>query len=200
MTVMRSLPLLLGCVLLLGTPACRGQAGVIKHMRNVADVNVKPNADDVVVVFLRPSGMAYDFQASVFDLGDAQTENLVGILAAKMKLAYRTTPGTHRFMILGGNAEFMDANLQAGKVYYAVAMPGPGVGKAWFVLRPVHAADRGELAGWGAQTSWVETTEGSFRWAEDNAPSIKAKRAKYFPPWTQRTPAQRDALAPEDGQ
>jgi hypothetical protein len=200
MTVMRSPNLLLGCVLLLGAPGCRGQAGVIKHMRAVADVNVTPSADDVVVVFLRPSGMASDFQASLFELTDAETETLVGILPAKKKLVYRTTPGSHRFMILGGNAEFMDADLQAGKVYHALAMPGPGVGKAWFALRPVHAADRGELSGWSAETSWVETTDGSFRWAEDNAPSIKAKRAKYFPTWTQRTPAQRDALASGDGQ
>jgi hypothetical protein len=191
---------LLGCVLSLGGLACRGQAGVVKHMRAVADVNATANADDVVVVFMRPSGMAFDFQTEVFDLTDTDTEALIGILAAKKKLAYRTTPGNHRFMILGQNAEFMDANLQAGKVYHVLAMPGPGTGKPWFAFKPVHVADRGELAGWIAETAWVETTDGSFRWAEDNAPSIKAKRAKYFPTWMQRTPARRQSLAPEDGQ
>lgn len=187
-------------LLLVGSSSCGGQAGEVKHMREVANVDTRAAADGSVVVFIRPSGMGSQAQSSVFDVTDTGSPVLVGIIAAKKKVAYRTTPGRHMFMVVGENADFLDSNLAPGKVYVVTTMMGPGAFKPWFALRPVRGAERADLPGWLRETSWVETTDGSFRWAEDNASSIQAKRTKYFAEWLRRPPERRDAIAPEDGE
>jgi len=149
-------------------------------------------------VFLRPSGWGSMTQSSVFEVTDPAESVLVGIVAAKMKLAYRTTPGHHVFMSVGENADFMDARLEAGKVYYASLIAGPGY-KARFLLKPVHADQRGDVAGWLAETSWVETTRDSQRWADDNEVSIAKKRAHFWPDWIAGKLGPRETLAAEDG-
>jgi hypothetical protein len=188
------------CLLVVGSSSCAGQAGEVKHMREVANVDTRATPDGSVVVFIRASGMGSAVQSSVFEVTDGSSPVLVGILAAKKKVAYRTTPGRHMFMIVGENADFLDSNLAPGKVYHVVTAMGPGAFKPWFALRPVRGAERADLPGWLRETSWVETTDGSFRWAEDHASSIQAKRTQYFPEWLRRPPERRDAIAPEDGE
>jgi len=188
------------CWLSVGLMSCAGQAGEVKHMREVANVDTRAAADDSVVVFMRESGRGAEVQSSVFDVTDSGPAVLIGILAAKKKLAYRTTPGRHMFMIIGENADFLDSNLTPGKVYYVRTMIGPGVFKPMFALRSVRGAERADLPSWLQATSWVETTDGSFRWAEDHSASIQDKRTKFFREWLKRSPDHRDALAPEDGQ
>jgi hypothetical protein len=178
--------------------AC-SHAGEVKHMRRVATVDTTPAANQAVVVFLRPSGWGSLTQSSVFEVTDPGDPLLVGIVAAKMKLAYRTTPGHHVFMSVGENADFMDATLEAGKVYYASLVAGPGY-KARFILKPAHADQRADVAGWLAETSWVVTTSDSQRWADENAASIGKKRAVYWPQWRDGKLGPREALTAEDGQ
>ena len=119
---------------------------------------------------------------------------------AKKKLAHRTTPGRHTYMVIGESADFMAADLQPGRVYYAVVQVRMGVWKARFSLNPVHAAGRGELGGWLADAQWVATTQDSFSWARDNAADVEQKRSAYWPKWMAKLPLDRPILLPEDGQ
>ena len=196
--MIRALRLFLACCLTVGASAC-SSAGAVVHMKPVASVNTAPAPSEAMVVFLRPSGWGEMTQSSVFDVTTAGPAELVGIVAAKMKVAYRTTPGRHVFMVVGENADFVDAMLAPGKLYHVVLVPGPGY-KARFVAKPVHPGDRTDLPGWLAATSWVETTQDSFLWARENARSIEAKRARYWREWTERAPSERVALGPDDGQ
>ena len=192
----KTLPGLLFCSLLLGGASC---AGSVKNMRAVASVNTVPAANEAVVIFLRPSGMGYAVQSSVFEVADGRPSALVGIVAAKKKVAYRTTPGRHTFMIIGESADFMDADLQPGKVYHAVAQVRMGVWKARFSLQPVHAGER-ELPQWLADSEWVEISPESQQWAQENAADVEGKRTEYFAKWMQKAPAERPMLYPQDGQ
>jgi hypothetical protein len=177
--------------------AC-SHAGEVKHMRPVANVDTTPAPNGAVVVFLRPSGWGPGTQSSVFEVTDPGEPVLVGIVAAKMKVAYRTTPGHHVFMSIGENADFMDAMLEPGRIYYVSLIAGPGY-KARFILKPAHADQRREVAGWLSDTSWVATTGDSQRWADDNAPSIAKKRARYWPQWIAGELGPREALVGPDG-
>jgi hypothetical protein len=195
---MRTRKALLASALCLFPLACI-HAGEVKHMRPVASVDTTPRASEAVVVFLRPSGWGSGTQSSVFEVTDPGDSVLVGIVAAKMKVAYRTTPGHHVFMSVGENADFMDAMLDAGKVYYASLIAGPGY-KARFILKPAHADQRGDVAGWLSDTSWVATTRDSQQWAEENAASIGKKRARFWPQWIAGELGPREALVGPDGQ
>jgi hypothetical protein len=174
-------------------------AGEVKHMRPVARVDTTPAANQAVVVFLRPSGWGPGTQSSVFEVTDPGESVLVGIVAAKMKVAYRTTPGHHVFMSIGENADFMDAMLAPGRVYYVSLIGGPGY-KARFILKPAHADQHGDVADWLSDTSWVATTSDSQRWADENAVSIEKKRARYWPQWIAGDLGPREALVGADGQ
>jgi hypothetical protein len=189
----------LGLVGLLGSGAI-GCAGSVKNMRAVEAVNTAPAPNESVIVFIRPSGVAYAIQSAVYETPDGQPGRLIGIVAAKKKVAYRTTPGDHLFMVIGESADFMVARLAPGRTYYALVTPRMGVWKARFSLEPVHASQFGELSGWHGGTKWVELDEDSGRWAAENSADIEGKRAKYLQEWLGKAVLDRPTLAPEDGQ
>src|SRR6185503_18977148 len=137
----------------------------------------------------------WQLQWSVFEIGEENHPELVGILAAMKKVAFRTKPGRHLFMVVGPSADFMTANVDAGKLYYVLLMPGDG----GFSLQPVRASEHGELAPRLAETKWVQTTPDSFGWARDNAEDIEAKRFKYYGIWRHKPSFERLALFPDDG-
>jgi hypothetical protein len=177
-----------------------GCAGSVSNMREVATVSTVAAPGEAVVVFLRPSGMAFGVQSAVFEVAPAQPARLVGIVAAKKKVAYRAAPGVHTFMVLGESADFMEARLEPGRTYYALVTPRMGVWKARFSLRPVHALDRGELGGWQADTAWTELDEDSARWAAEHAADVEDKRARYMAEWLRKPEVDRPLLMPEDAQ
>jgi hypothetical protein len=153
---------------------------------------VAPLPGQATVVFLHPgSGRG----ASVFDLA-TDPPLLVGILFSGQKAAFSTTPGTHRFMVIGESADFMDATLDAGKTYYARITPRTGVWKPRYSLEPVTKSDP-TLTADLASCSWVTNTDVSLKWEKDNLPSIQGKKAKDLPPWV--ASENRPILKADDG-
>jgi len=140
-----------------------------------------PAVDSAIVVFLRPSILGGAIQSSVFDISGTSDE-LVGIVSSGRKIAYSTKPGKRRFMVIGESADFMDAELAAGRIYYARVEPRVGFWKARFSLVPVTAADA-SLAGDLSSCKWVDNTASSLAWARENMPSIREKHTSYLPDW-----------------
>lgn len=171
-------------LLLLG--AC---AGTSDYMRNVepAQANYAPEPDKALIVFMRPSGLGFAVQSSVFDVTDGNPD-FVGIVSAKKKIAHYATPGERRFMVISESADFMGATLDAGKVYYALVTPRIGMWKARFSLKPVHSGDfKGpDFADWFTDTQWVETLDSAKTWSAQNMPSIREKMAEDLPEWQQK--------------
>jgi len=188
------LGLLIACLASAGGLACY-YPGPVKHMREVANVDTTPGADEAVVVFVRPTGAAPGVQWSVFEVEEKRPASLVGILGAMKKVAYRTWPGRHLFMCIGPTPDFVTANLEAGKLYYVLMMPNMGD----FVLQPVRGAEHEQLRTRLSQTGWVETTDDSLKWAHDNREDIEAKRFKFYGIWRRRPSFERLALYPDDG-
>jgi len=178
-----------------------GCAGKTKYMQDITDPNVNyvPGSNEAVVVFMRPSTFAYAIQSSVFDVTTEENQ-LVGIVSAKKKVAYRANPGKYMFMVVGESADFMQAELEAGKTYYATVNPRMGAWKARFSLGAVHQnIDQARLNEWRKDCSWVETTEATYQWAEQNAPSIQSKRDAYIEKWHSKPDSDKPTLYPEDG-
>lgn len=181
-----------------------GCAGTVKHMQPSAlekTATVKPDPGKALLVFMRPSGLGFAVQSSVFKANPVGTGSLVGIVAAKAKVAYQVEPGQHLFMAIGESAEFMTADVLAGKTYYVRVEPRMGMWKARFALEPVKAAmlDSAELGNDLADCSWVERTTDSERWARENLSSVEAKRAEYYPKWQAEATDRKAALLPVDG-
>lgn len=179
-----------------------GCAGTVKHMESVPVERVVdiPGEGKAMVVFMRPSGFGFAIQSSVFEVRDNQA-SLVGIVAAKKKVAYEVDPGSHLFMVIGESADFMSAELEADKTYYARVTPRMGVWKARFSLAPVDAAERdsGDLDEWLDECAWVEKTPASENWARGNMASIQSKQYEYYQKWISKDPADKPQLLPQDG-
>jgi len=196
-TVYRSVKLLaLLSAFLLG-----GCAGSSSYMRDVGPdaANYSTQDDKALIVFMRPSGLGFAIQSSVFEIVDGNPEFL-GIVSAKAKVAHYMEPGEKRFMVIGESADFMDATLEPGKVYYSLVTPRFGVWKARFSLRPIRTADlqTEEFAGWYKDTRWVENLESASNWASSNMPSIRKKMGENLPKWLAK--ANKPILASDDGQ
>ncbi len=179
-----------------------GCAGTVSNMRAVSadQVTDTPAEGKAMVIFLRPSTLGFAIQSSVFDVTGADPK-LVGIVAAKKKVAYQAEPGNHLFMVVGESADFMYADLAAGKTYYALVTPRMGMWKARFSLRPVHAAELNgaQLKEWLDGCEWVEKSPESDAWAAANRASIASKRAEYYAKWTAKPETERPKLWPQDG-
>jgi hypothetical protein len=179
-----------------------GCAGAVKGMREIPDDQAAdvPQEGKALIVFIRPSGMAYAVQSSVFELVDDYPE-LVGIVAAKKKVAYHLDPGEHLFMVIGEAADFMTAEVQAGKTYYALVTPRMGAWKARFSLKPVHKneTDSEQFTDWVNGCRWVEKTPESQQWADTHMADIRAKQQRYMDVWMQKAESDRPKLYAEDG-
>jgi hypothetical protein len=179
-----------------------GCAGTVKNMRTVSSerVDSAPDQGKSMVVFMRPSTFGFGIQSSVFEIIDDQP-SLVGIVAAKAKVSYELEPGQHLFMAVGESADFLYADLEANKTYYALVTPRMGAWKARFSLKPIHAGELGssQFNEWIEACEWVEKSSDSDAWASENMASIQEKHAKYYAKWMEKDLSERPKLLPQDG-
>ena len=177
-----------------------GCAGHSDFMANVPaeKATYAPKANKAMIVFMRPSGLGFAVQSSVFNITNGEPE-YIAIVSAKKKVAQEFSPGTYRFMVIGESASFMDATLAAGKTYYALVEPRMGMWKARFAFEPVKAAqlDSADLKGWLEDCTWVENTPQALDWSKANMESIKSKKNEYLADWVQDS--EKAVLAAADG-
>ncbi len=162
------------------------------HMTAIKDSPEKltPAPGKALVVFARTSAFGGAIQATLYD-----EEKYIGTISANTKIAYQADPGKHMFMVLGESADFMEADLQAGKTYYAGVVVRMGVWKARFSFHPNNKqiSDK-ELQEWMSGTKLVEPNEKGYQWAEKNAQSIQNSRAKYLPAWRAKRESDKQRL------
>ena len=159
-----------------------------------------PERNEATIIFMRPSGFGGAIQSTVFDATSPESK-LVGIVSARTKIAYKTSPGEHLFMVIGESADFLKADLAAGKTYYALVTPRMGVWKARFSLEAIHKDKIGteDFKDWDSSTRFVENTPKSRAWAAQNINDIEEKRAEYLQKWNSKPAADRPVLHRQDG-
>lgn len=190
---------LTGLLLASALGACAGRA---EPMVSAPGTDYAARPDQALIVFLRPSTVGYDKPSSLFELvGD--DEEFIGMLPALHKVAYYVAPGEHMFMVAGGSADFLRAQMDAGKIYYAVVVPRMGVWKARFSLRPVRGPDveSEQVQAWLGDCTYAVPTQESRAWAAENRENIADERRTYLPKWQARGPESREdaTLRASDG-
>jgi uncharacterized protein YceK len=160
-----------------------------------------PTRDKALIIFLRPSSFGGAIQSTVFDVNQKDKNEFIGIVSSKTKIAYLTEPGEKLFMVIGENADFMNATLEAGKTYYALVSPRMGFWKARFSLFPIHndttskyRTESDEFKDWMSSTQYVENTEASRGWYEANKLSVLQKKEEYLQKWNRMAPADKALL------
>lgn len=179
-----------------------GCAGTVKNMSTVpaSEVVTSPADGKSMIIFMRPSSLGFAIQSSVFEV-KKENVSLVGIVAAKKKVSYELEPGEHLFMVVGESADFMSAELEPNKTYYALVTPRMGMWKARFSLKPIHSAElsSAQFKEWLQDCEWVEKSPASESWARSNMPSIQSKREKNYSKWMSKDSSDRPKLFPQDG-
>lgn len=178
-----------------------------KLMEAAPDQSPAPEPGKALLVFFRVSYYGAMFTASVFNAPDDGIEFL-GAVDNHQKLAVQMEPGRHRLMVFDENADFLDAELEAGKTYYVLVSPRPGALSMRFSLFPLHnRADAeysvlgGDFRKWMDAGRYVVRTPKADAWYAANKRRIEEKKASYLVKWNTMSPEDRAQLVlhPEDG-
>lgn len=166
----------------------------------------EPAPGKALVVFLRPSRYGGAIQSSIYDTNSSSA--FIGIVSAGTGVTYQADPGTHLFMVVGENADFMNASLDPGKTYFVLVSPRMGMWKARFSLLPIHndasakySIQSPAFAKWQNATTFVEKTPAADAWYQAHAADIAAKQAAYMQKWNAQSAEQKAELTlhPGDG-
>lgn len=161
------------------------------------------------VVFLRPTKSVHTVALFMLDYVQRPAEFL-GLVSPDTKLVALVPPGDHLFMVIADqDAEFMEAHLQAGSTYYALARGRDGGGGNWhFYLLPIHrqSADSYNLHSadflkWDRACRVVEETPEADQWFGENHDNVEYLRRYFLKRWYQRSEASLAGLTlnAEDG-
>lgn len=186
-------------VLIVAMAAFSGCASKLMKPVDKGSAAYKPGDNEATIIFLRNSIFGAAVQATVYDVTGEETK-FIGIVSYKFKVAYKTTPGKHMFMVVGENGDFMPGEFEAGKTYFAIVVPRPGFFKTRFSLNPVHQNEYNDkFAAYRRDTHFVENTPESLAWFAENAANIRATREKDLPRWHKKAEEDKIGLLPEDG-
>ena len=89
-----------------------------------------------VVYFVRPKSMGALINFTYFD-----GENAIGKFNGQKYMRYECEPGKHLFWARSENKDFLEAELESGKMYMIEALPRMGGVKAAVKLKPVDVKD-----------------------------------------------------------
>ncbi|WP_306523530.1 hypothetical protein [Rheinheimera sp.] len=194
--------LILTLMLLLG--GCASSSMVKAPNQQLAAVP----ADKAQIVFMRSSIFGAAISAPMFDVTAAEPA-FIGILDNSSKLMLEVPAGKHTFMVVSEAADFLEADLVAGKRYYAIVTPRMGAWKARFSIWPVRADNSGEFNKADAKvqkiisnTVLMQNSAKSEAWYQKNKNDVKNKQAEYWPVWQQKPTAEllERTLLPTDGE
>lgn len=93
-------------------------------------------ADKAVVYFVRPSAMGFAINFTYFD-----SLQVIGRFNGPKYIRYECEPGKHLFWARSENKDFVEADIEAGKIYFIEALVKMGAIKAGVELSPVDPKD-----------------------------------------------------------
>ena len=194
---------LISALLLLALAGCATSPMTIAPNQELPSVQ----PDESQIVFMRTSHFGGAINASLFEVTEAETD-YIGIIAVGTKIAVRTSPGEHLFMVASEAADFMKATLEAGKTYYAMVTPRIGAWSARFSLWPMSSDSDAKFKNFGpvfeksvSSTKLLAQSDKSLAWYEKSKDSVEKKKTKYLPVWNEKTEEalRQRSLKPADG-
>ncbi len=170
--MMRMRLVLLSCCALL-LVACAGNSGYMKPTETL----LSPTKEKAVVRFMRPSGFGFAINFNIWD-GD----KVIGNSVAKGQFDYLADPGKHLFVAVAENKTFLDAELEAGKVYYILTQVKMGIWKARVGLVPVTKGSEywDKVSEYEKELNKLAPDVTLLKkWEDENKEGIKAVLAEY---------------------
>ncbi len=120
--------IILFSVLFINTIMCVGQ-------------DIKPAPEDkAVVYFVRTSAVGMAINFSYYD-----STRLIGKFKGPKYIRYECKPGVHLFWARSENRDFVEADLEAGKIYFIEAAVKMGAMKARVELLPLNPNDQKKM-------------------------------------------------------
>ena len=159
----------------------------------------EPNPAKAVVIFMRPSYFGGAVQSTVYQYDDAP--RFIGIVSSGSKIAYQADPGRHIFMVMGENADFLEADLTAGNIYYIEVEAHFGFAKARFSLEPIPQAkfDGKDFKKDVGKCDFVTNTPASEQWFIEHRQEVVEKHDSNFAKWQAKPDGKKNRLAATDG-
>lgn len=93
--------------------------------------------DKAVVYFVRPSALGFAINFTYLD-----SATVIGRFNGPKYIRYECKPGTHLFWARSENRDFIEAEVEAGKIYFIEATPKMGAVKAGVRLEPINPTDQ----------------------------------------------------------
>lgn len=182
---------------------CGGSSVLMKPSKNQ---NITPaSKNKAKIVFMRTSFVAGAINAELFEIAKGKLK-FVGSIPMGSKIVYETTPGKKVFMAYGMAADFMIADVRAGKTYYSIVRPNWGTGG--FAPTPVRTDGTSEF---NTSTSdfkeWVSGTEllepipaDAKKWFKKEQKNIITAYKEYWKRFQTKTPNEKAerTLNPQD--
>ncbi len=183
---------------------CGGSSLLMKPSQNQSITAASKNK--AKIVFMRPSSVIGAINSELFEIAKGKIK-FIGSVPMGKKISYETTPGKKVYMAYGNAADFMIANVRAGKTYYVIVRPNWGTGG--FAPTPVRTdgttdynTSIPDFKEWIADTELVETIPADARkWFKKEQKNIIEVYKAYWAKFKTKTPNQKAlrTLNPSDG-
>lgn len=183
---------------------CGGSSALMKPSSNQ---NITPASKQMAkIVFMRTSFVAGAINAELFEI-DSGKLKFIGSIPMGSKIVHETTPGKKVYMAYGTAADFMIADVRAGKTYYSIVRPNWGTGG--FAPTPVRTDGTSDFNTSSPDfKKWVSGTEllepipaDAKKWFKQEQKNIMEVYKEYWKRFNTKNPnekAQR-TLTPRDG-
>lgn len=174
----------------------------------IAGKSIEANhSNNSTVVFMRSSFVAFLENTSIYEITDGKNI-FIGNLKNNRKIVYKTTPGKHTFMVASEAADFMNAELIAGKTYYSIVTPRPGIFKPRFSMNPIRNdgsskfnTTKKRFSKWKENTKETLLTDKAIARQAKRESCIFKKKDKFWKKWIEKSTEELalSTLNPEDG-
>jgi len=171
-----------------------GCAGRSVYMKSASEL-LQPTENEALVRFMRPSGYGFAINFNMLD-----GEKVIGNSVAMSQFDYLAKPGKHLFIATAENKVFLEADLEAGKIYYVITRIYPG---AWYARVAFVAVNRNSKY-WDKVLKWETTlktiepnTVTLKKWEDNNKDKIAKILSAYKTKW--KDGYEWPTLKPEDG-
>ena len=147
-----------------------------------------------MIVFVRPSGVAYALQYTVID----EMGGFIGQVPSKGHVKHVTDSGRHRYILWSNGTGVMDVDMAADKTYY-VYVPANGGD-----LLPIKrgTSDWDSAVDWtDGSTEWDSEPERAKKWTEERTEGIALQLERAKSVWSAHTDEERQryTMAATDG-
>ncbi|MCW8900560.1 MAG: hypothetical protein OQK75_10115 [Gammaproteobacteria bacterium] len=183
---------------------CGGSSALMKPSQNQ---NITPaSKQKAKIVFMRTSFVSGAVNAELFEIANGKIK-FIGSIPMGSKIVHETTPGKKVYMAYGIAADFMLADVRAGKTYYSIVRPNWGTGG--FAPTPIRTDGTSEyntsspdFKDWVSGTELLEPIpEDAKKWFAQEQKNIMETYKEYWKRFQTKNPNEKAerSLTPRDG-